>query len=243
VNSEQARQILLLYRPGTADAEEPDVVAAMEVARRDADLARWFAQHQAFQIAMREGFRQMPAPEHLKVALLTRHKIIPLPLWRQRPVWLAAAAAILLVAGWLAFSPRGFTPDRFADYRLMMVSKAERVYGMDITSSDMDLLRQLFARRGAPADYELPRGMSQLRLIGGVGLTWRTNPVAMVCYKRPDNKDVWLFVMNRSALKDPPPEMPNVDKVHLLMTASWTRGDKAYILAGPEEQDFLGRYF
>ena len=34
---EEAKEILLLYRPGTPDAEEPEIIQAMEVARSDAE--------------------------------------------------------------------------------------------------------------------------------------------------------------------------------------------------------------
>ena len=53
---------------------------------------------------------------------------------------------------------------------------------------------------------------------------------------------LFLFVLNRSAIKDPPPAAPRLAKVNALLTASWTQGDKAYVLAGPEEVNFLQKY-
>ena len=98
MSPQEARQILLLYRPGTADANDPQIGEALEMTRNDADLARWFEQHRAFQKAMRTGFRQMEVPAHLKASLLIRGTaspkvIIPQTGWRS-PVWLAAAAAL-----------------------------------------------------------------------------------------------------------------------------------------------------
>ena len=66
----QAREILLLYRPGTRDAEDPQIIEAMELARQDPELAKWFAQHQAFQLAMRAKFREIEVPAHLQANLL-----------------------------------------------------------------------------------------------------------------------------------------------------------------------------
>jgi hypothetical protein len=51
-----------------------------------------------------------------------------------------------------------------------------------------------------------------------------------------------LFVMKRSAVKDPPPETPQLAKVHQMVTASWTSGDNSYVLAGPEEAGFIQKY-
>jgi uncharacterized membrane protein YbaN (DUF454 family) len=243
VSPDQAREILLLYRPGTADAEDPEIIEAMAVARRDPQLARWFEDHVAFQSAMRASFRQIAVPDQLKLELLTGHKLIRPPAWWQRPVWLAAAAAVVLVLGLAAFWLRPAVPDRFANFQEMMVSKAENVaYAMDWPTNDMPALRAALATRGAPANYDVPKGLASLQLTGGTALTWRANPVSMVCFDRGDKQMVFLFVMKRSALKDPPPGKPLVAKIDTMMTVSWTTGDQTYVLAGPEEANFLQKY-
>jgi hypothetical protein len=85
--------ILLLYRPGTLDAEDPEVENAINFVRNDPELTAWFQQHQLFQAIIRAKFRQIETPEHLKIALLGP-KETPLPHGRvwQTQVWLAAAA-------------------------------------------------------------------------------------------------------------------------------------------------------
>ena len=233
----------MLYRPGTADAEDPEIIEAMAVARRDPELARWFERHVAFQSAMRAGFQQIAVPDHLKVELLTGLKIIRPSVWWQRPVWLAAAAVVVLALGLAALWLRPAVPDRFVNFQEMMVSKAENVaYAMDWPTNDMSALRTALATRGAPANYDVPKGLARLQLTGGAALTWRANPVSMVCFNRGDNQMVFLFVMKRSALKDPPPERPLVVKISAMTTVSWTKGDEAYVLAGPEEANFLQKY-
>ena len=64
------KEILLLYRPGTADAEDPQIAEAIELSRHDPELGRWFGQHQRFQAAIRAKLRQIEPPKHLKFALL-----------------------------------------------------------------------------------------------------------------------------------------------------------------------------
>ena len=64
----------------------------------------------------------------------------------------------------------------------------------------------------------------------------------MVCFDRGDKQMLFLFVMRRTALKDPPPEKPQLAKLHQMLTASWTQGDNTYILAGPEETGFDKKY-
>jgi uncharacterized membrane protein YbaN (DUF454 family) len=245
VTPDQAKEILLLYRPGTTDAADPEVLAAMDLASKDPDLGKWFAQHQTFQLTMRARFREIPAPERLKTAILARNKIVTIPFFRQKPIWLAAAAIFVVLLSLAAFLVKPRVPDHFSHYRETMVSAAVRMYGMDLVTTDGTQLRQFIASRGAPADYDLTQGLAKLPLKGGGLLRWRGHPVSMVCFDRGAGTTLFLFVMNRSALKDPPPASaatPDVTQVNGLTTASWTDGKDAYLLAGPEEAGFPEKY-
>lgn len=245
MNRAEAKEILLLYRPGSPDAQDPLVIEAIEFAQQDPELAQWFEQHQAFQAALQSKFRQIEVPSRLKSALLARGKIVkPAAFWQQ-PAWLAAAAIFLVLLGlsYVLFRPQ--VPDRFANYRETMVNAAVRTYGMDVETNDLNQLRQFAAQKGAPADYQLTQGLERLQVKGGGLLRWRGNPVSMVCFDRGGNRMLFLFVLKRSALKDPPPAAgsgPDVAQVDGLFTASWTRGADAYVLAGSDEPQFADKY-
>jgi len=239
LNTSEARQILLLYRP--QDAADPEMAAALELTRQDPELKQWFDQHCAFQAAVRANLRQINAPPHLKDALLTRLKVVPLPWW-QRPVWLAAAAALVLFLGVLAVWRPMATPNQFANFQQRMISTAQREYRMDLLTGDMNRLRQFIAQQGAPADYDVTRGLEKLALTGGGLLHWRNNPVTMVCFDRGDKQMLFLFVLKKAAVKDPPPETPRLARVTNLLALSWSRGDNTYLLAGPPEAEFVSKY-
>jgi hypothetical protein len=244
VNREEAKRILELYRPGTADARDPEIAAAIELTRGDAEFQRWFEQHCVLQGALRRKFRDLPVSAARKASILAQRKIVRPEAWWRSPVWLAAAAAVVLLAGLASLWLRPRPTDRFADFRARMVSTALRVgtYQMSIVTNDMVPVRQFMAARGAPADYALTRGLGALPLTGGDVLQWRGHPVSMVCFDRGDKQMLYLFVLPRTAFTDPPPSAPVLAKVNKLQTASWTEGDKAYLLAGPDEADFGRRY-
>jgi hypothetical protein len=113
---------------------------------------------------------------------------------------------------------------------------------MDWQTGDMRELREKIAAKGGPADYELTKGIAKLKLTGGAVMPWRNNPVTMVCFDRGDKQMLFLFVMKRTAVKDPPPKSPQLAKVNDLLTASWTSGDETYLLAGPQEPEFAQKY-
>jgi uncharacterized membrane protein YbaN (DUF454 family) len=245
MNLSEAREVLLLYRPGKAETADPQMVEALELARQDPELGRWFEQHRAFQKAMCAKFRQIEVPAHLKTSLLlqkpTRQTFLA-QVWRRSPVWLTAAVTVVLLLGLAVHLLKPRTPDRFANYQSRMVSEAQREYRMDLVTNDMQQIRQFMASRGAPADYDVTPGLRHLQLTGGGRLTWRSHPVTMVCFDRGDKQMLFLFVLRRSAVKDPPPETPQLARVRQMLTASWTEGDNTYVLAGPEEADFAKKY-
>lgn len=240
-----AKKILQLYRPGCNNANDRQMDEALKLARHDADLGNWLEQHSRFQIALREKFLEIPAPANLKERILAQPKIIrPLPFWRNSVSLRMAASIVLLIGlglGALLWN-KSRVPDRFADYQSRMVRSALREYQMDLVTNDLQEVRQWMASRGAPADFSLPKGLAQLQLSGGGVLRWRNHPVSMICFNRGDNEMLFLFVMNRSAIEDPPSEKAELEKISKLAAASWTDGDKTYLLAGPEEANFLQKY-
>ncbi len=242
---DQARHVLLLFRPGSVDERDPKFAEALELVGGNPELARWFEEHCAFQSAMRSKLRQIAAPADLRDRILAAQaaqKIIRPAVWWRQPAWMAAAAAIVLLLGLAAFWMQPSAPDRFANFQTRMVGTVLREYRMDLVTNDMGQVRQFLRGKGAPDDYEVTKGLAQLQLSGCGLLRWRGQPVSMVCFDRGDKEMLFLFVVDRSAMKDPPAETPQVARVNQLLTVSWARGDKAYLLAGLEESDFARKY-
>ena len=240
----EARTVLQLYRPGIDDSADPEVAEALRLVSKDSELEAWYQEHHRFQTAMRQSVRNVSVPTDLKDKILAQRKIVPLsPFF---PGWLKIAAVVVTLAAlsiaWMMFSGARI-PDRFADYKSRMVRSALREYRMDVSTNDLAQVRAHMASHGAPADFSIPKRLGKLQLTGGGVLRWRNHPVSMVCYDRGDKQMLFLFIMDRSAVKDPPQNAPEMEKVSKLITASWVEGDKAYVLAGPDEADFAQKYF
>jgi hypothetical protein len=106
----------------------------------------------------------------------------------------------------------------------------------------MEVVRRFLAAQGAPGDYELTKGLEHLALTGAGALRWRNNNVSMVCFNRGDNEMLFLFVVQKSALKNPPPSSPELVREKGKICVRWSRGPKSYVLAGPEEAEFVKKY-
>ena len=67
MNNQEATLLLHAYRPNGQDADDPRFSEALEQTRRDPALGRWFADQQAFDQAVSERLRGLPAPAGLKI--------------------------------------------------------------------------------------------------------------------------------------------------------------------------------
>lgn len=248
MNREQAQEILHLYRP-ELDADEADFAEALELARRDDDLGQWLDAHCANYRTIRDRLKQIAVPAGLKEQILAEKKsqmtIVPIPRasW-QKPLLAIAAVGILLLclsAFWIQRRDR----NQPLDFRNRMVSTALRGYGMDLKTNDLAEIRSFLAEKKAPSDFTLSPRLQKLESTGCVVLRWKDNPVSMICFRtgRPlapgEQSDLFLFVTDRASFST---GSLNLRRVNKLLTASWSDGGKAYLLATDGDVEFLRRF-
>lgn len=235
---EQAKEVLLRYRPGIDDGRDEEVAGALEEVRRVPELREWWHAHQQFQSVTRATFEQVTPPAELRERLISQSKVIEVSWWR-RPATLAAAAAIavlFVVLATMFFKPR--PEDTLAVFRWRMIGNALRSYAMTINTNDMAQVRQHLASRNAPADYELPPKLSEVPLLGAGVMSWRDRRVSMVCFNSKTQGMLYLFIVDAASLKEAP-AAPEFASVRNLSTVSWTNHGLTYVLAGHVPQDGL----
>lgn len=250
MNRDEAKNILLLYRPGTADAEDPQIAEALAVAKRDRELTDWLEEHCARQETLRAKFRQIPVPPGLKGQIISEQAARDrISSWRRNGIFaVTAVVAGLVVLASLWFT-RQRTDDTFAIYRSRMAKIAELGYRMDLATNNPEQIRAYLAQRSAPADYALPAPLEKTTTTGCAVENWRGAKVSMVCFRtgRPlapgQSSDLWLFVIDRAAVKDAPAAgAPRFAQVNNLMTATWTEGDRLYVLGTEGDEAALRQY-
>jgi hypothetical protein len=245
MNKHQAREILLRYRPGTRDEQDPEVREALALADQDEELGRWLENHCQFQQAMRAGARDVEVPAGLKEQILSEQRAF-LNL-RRLPRRAALAGALVAVAGVILVGvlllPARVDPEaQFDTFRSRMVRTAQRGYGMDLETRNAAEIRQFLGARNAPQDWQSATALEREPLLGCAVLTWRSQPAAMICYGRGKQPDMWLFVVASKAMPDPPAEGAAVfATVNQLNTLSWSRAGKTYVLAGSMAEEELRR--
>lgn len=239
----EAKDILLLYRPGRGDEADPQVIEALELARREPELQQWLQENSAFHDAVAHELKSLPVPRELKADILLGPKIVRGPAhWWTRTVPIAAAATIILCATIAFIWTKSERPSEFARFRSRMVGIVLREYRMDIMTNDMQQVRAYLAAKSAPSDYIVPPKLDSLSLTGAGVLHWQGKPVSMVCFDRGANDMVFLFVSDRKNIGDSPLPAAQLAPVKGLATAGWSTGDKVYLLAASGDQEALRSY-
>ncbi len=253
MSNQEAKIILTLFRPGSADETDPSFLEARQLAKTDPELGRWFDAHCESYLLLRRKFQSIPVPPALKEQILSERKIHrPFFETYWRPLLAMAAAVVILMGIDFVYGPFHGTKDPYAAYRKRMVETALGGYYMDVTTTNHVRVQQALMASNAPADYALSEGLKNAPLVGCAVFTWQGHPVSMICFKtgRPlppgVQSDLWLFITGRQTLGDAipaaPPAPPAFDRVNKAITASWSDGHNDYLLAAVGEDALLQSY-
>ena len=240
MNREEAQDILLLYRHHhAADAQDSQIAAALALAKNDPALAQWLEMHCARQFVLREKFRQIPVPAGLKEQIISEHRASLRRAPQQRRVMLAAVVAFasVLLLGIIYFQNRPPADDTLAVFQNQMASHALRGYAMDLLTPDAEKIRTFLKQKNSPADFVLPENLKSVAQSGCAVQGWRDQKVSMICFRtgKPlppgTESDLWLFVADEKSVKGAPQDIaPQISKVNGLVTATWVKDGKIYLL-------------
>jgi hypothetical protein len=239
----EAKEILQLYRPGTEDADDPQVAEALALAESNPELSLWLEMHIACQEAMRAKLRQISPPAGLKEQILSEHAASPRAVPRPPVLSYAVAALAILLLGALVFvwlprrSPT--SANSLAMFQREMVSIALRSYPMDLHTNNASGIRAYLTQKSAPANFTLPAGLQKTPVVGCAVELWQGASVSLVCFRtgKPlapgSEADLWLFVADRASVKNlAATTTTQFAKISKVITATWSQGDKLYLLGG-----------
>lgn len=233
MHEQEARLILQAYRPGAQDQSDPHFAEALQETARNPQLARWFAEEQAFDRAMAAHLAAVPAPFGLKTRILAQAKA-PARSWTARwTLGLAAFAALLFLLAQVVSLWRNLTPASAAlpDYAREMVSFIQLPPPLDMESHDLGAIKNWLVRKET-IPMEIPSTLAALEPAGCRILSFRGHDVTLICFHRDGSQLAHLFVVERAALpKLKPGERPVFSAEGEWTTATWADKDHAYMIA------------
>lgn len=239
MNNQEARLILQAYRPGGADASDPLFAEALEQARRDPELQKWFAEQNALEARLQARLETaIPMPRGLKSDLLALRKISrPAPWWWFQPMKLAAAAAMALLLGLATLFPLAQKQTQLASFRETMARySAQKQEHVVFESHDLAKIQQWLQGRGIETNFDLPAALPGRSAQGCRVVDWNGRRATMICFMlKGEHMD--LFVMDRAGGPDLPDDgAPQYARAGDLMTAAWSKDGKTYLLTGGNKE-------
>jgi hypothetical protein len=257
MNPIQAKQILTIYRPGAADADDPEMAEALSLVRNDPELSRWFDEHCARQNVLREKLRQFTPPAGLREQIVSEHAARTKAASRREKLMVVGSVmAILLSLALLAsfYLPRNRTvtvaplPNTLANYQDQMIGVA--LSGYDMTAmTNLDQVHTWLAQNHALSDYVLPAGLKKAAVTGCTVQSWKDAKASMICFRQGKTLppglpgDLWLLVIDQTAVKDAPAAAsPTVATIDGVITATWTQDGKLYFLAAQGDEHTIQKY-
>lgn len=129
MNNQEAKFILGAYRADGRDAADPTFAEALAHAEKDPELRAWLEGQRKFDTKVGTKLRELAPPPGLREAILAGSRVSaakPERTWWRHPAWLAAAAAMVVVASVTVFRfrPTGPTGAELAAYALRDLADA-----------------------------------------------------------------------------------------------------------------------
>ena len=241
MDNREAKFILGAYRPNGQDAGDPRFSEALEQARRDPILERWFLDSLAFDAAITEKLRATEVPPGLRESILAGVKVSR-PLRSPFVKWAIAAALIsmTIVGSLIWHNTRSAHLAGWQSQALDVVSSLVRnESSFDVQSHNADELLAWLRANHAPAAQTLPQNLDKLASVGCKTFSWNGKPVSVICFMRPDGGLIHLVTIRTSAESDRElKRQPRIMQQDHWAMATWREGDNVYMLAlqGPRDQ-------
>jgi hypothetical protein len=109
-----------------------------------------------------------------------------------------------------------------------------------MTSPDHDLVAAWLKQRHSPTG-NIPGKMVSLPSAGCQTFAVHGHTVSLICFSLADGGYAHLFIVDKSALSDPPGNSPEFQKNGEWFTATWSDDGHSYMLATEDSADQLKR--
>jgi hypothetical protein len=253
MNSQEAKRLLEMLRPGGEDSADPQFTKALQQAESDPELGRWLAEQKTFDQGIARSLKGVPVPAELRNTLLAivpkeqekENVLRPLfPLWSRWRDWrvTTAAAAIVLLASFGFVLAQYNKPTAFSEFRRELLKEAWGSEAhLEFRSTSFARVRQWLFSQGI-ADVKLPAGFKEMHVQGCQIVEVGTHRVPMFCLVE-GSKHLHLFVVEGAQLAGLPQRgLPDFERCGPLKTAAWQQGDRTYLLSGLKSYAFVTKF-
>jgi hypothetical protein len=243
MDNQEAKLILQARRLDDLATTDPAFAEALALVERDRELKAWWEAQQAFDRKVAAKIEEIEPPDDLRATILAGRKSDRLPPQPFFPFWLSAAAAVaILFAVSASFhaekeAGRHISTDRFHEATLTFLGSDSPTLAM--MSPDHDKIMAWLKEQKSPTG-DLPDKVAALPSVGCQKLEVQGHSISLICFTMAEGKLVHLFVVDSKDLTEPPIHgSPQFAEVNGWSTASWSDGQRSYMLATQASEDAL----
>jgi len=254
MTTEEAKLILCACRPSGQDAADPQVREALAMAERDPALAEWWERERAFDHSVAGAVRACPVSHGLKAAILAGQNVTRPSFRANRAWWIAAAAAVALMAAAGSLTMRQpkpvaqLKPDapagEFEAFRADMLAFLDRLNRLDYVSKDFAEVKGWLDGKGAADLSRLPELISQSVPIGCRITDWNGHKVTLVCFNTQGAGSRYKFhllIAEKSGPANFAPASELIATREGWNTAAWADDRYVYLLVTASMEDVMRR--
>ncbi|MCC6235821.1 MAG: hypothetical protein IT580_24510 [Verrucomicrobiales bacterium] len=249
MNSEQARFILRVFRPGVDRPDAPEFAQAFDRLRQDPELAEWFEREMAGDAAIRRKLSEAVVfPPGLREPVAASGKVVRTGprVWWRRPTLVALAASVVLLLA-LGIQHVRREPNRsevFVAFRESVVTAGQEKPHISFMDSSLPRVREYLQSQRVPDPPALPARLQPGMIKGCRVLEWNGRKVSLICLDFGEQGHVDLFVIQDVAWDPTGPRSgsgPLMAQTGGMNTVSWTENGCTYILAAKASPEALRR--
>jgi hypothetical protein len=241
MDRKEAKLILSALRHGGSEANEPAFAEAVAQAETDPELKAWWQAQQEFDRKIAAKLAEVPVPADLRENILARRKIARFEPRVRYSTWLAAAAvvAFLCVAGTF-WQVANYGPVDRSDYTDAVVSElGDNGPDLALTSADHQKIIAWLKAHSAPVG-DMPPRFDEMPTIGCQKYVIHGHNVSLVCFSIANGGIAHFFMVDKSALNDPPAEHgAEFGNVKGWNVAAWSDSRMTYMVATQASVDTL----
>ncbi len=244
MDRKEAQLILSGLRPGGPEINEPFFAEALALTESDPELGAWWQAQQDFDRRIAATLREVPVPGDLREKILAAPKVVAFPpQWRHRYLLAAAASIAILCVATVFWNSAGADSLDRADFAGQAIGELDSSGPLlALQSSDRAEVKAWLRAQNAPGD--MPANVATLPPVGCQKYVIHGHAVSLVCLELAGGGVAHLFVVEKSALNDPPGTSgPQYGTVKGWNIATWSDNHMTYMLATQSSLDDLKQLF
>lgn len=205
MNSDAAKEMLSAYRSSGQDGTDPIFYDALNQQEEDSDLKRWFEGQLDLDRAIQDRLGTIKPPLDLEAKILARIRREKLRRIAVAPIWLAAAACLLLGGLAALYSTYPGRSGRFQEFRAdaLAIVSAQGGPILDFKTPQLSETRNYLRDHQAPYEpgQALPVQLRSIETAGCRAFLWKRYSASLTCFLLPDGHLLHLIAIDEEAMQ------------------------------------------